>query len=158
VQYPAEIADAVSRKLAATQELQRKDTEIEIERKERIKRAVQAQGIANAMQIIRGQLNALYVQHEAIEAQKMMVNSPNHTVVYIPSGPMGVPLTGTFDAAQGAPRVASEANAVERRRSTTALTSSPKRARASSRSSSMETGLASVARRIGAGRHCTRRS
>ena len=101
VQYPAEVADAVSRKLAATQELERKDTEIEIERKERTKREVQAAGIANAMQIIRGQLNELYVQHEAIEAQKMMVNSPNHTTVYIPVGPMGVPLTGTFPA-QGA--------------------------------------------------------
>ena len=98
VQYPAEVADAVSRKLAATQELQRKDTEIEIERKERTKREVQAEGIANAMQIIRGQLNALYIQHEAIEAQKLMVNSPNHTTVYIPVGPMGVPLTGTFAA------------------------------------------------------------
>jgi regulator of protease activity HflC (stomatin/prohibitin superfamily) len=98
VQYPAEIADAVSRKLAATQELERKDTEIEIERKERTKREVQATGIANAMQIIRGQLNALYIQHEAIEAQKLMVNSPNHTTVYIPVGPMGVPLTGTFAA------------------------------------------------------------
>ncbi len=96
VQYPAEVADAVSRKLAATQELERKDTEIEIERKERTKREVQAAGIANAMQIIRGQLSALYVQHEAIEAQKLMVNSPNHTTVYIPVGPMGVPLTGTF--------------------------------------------------------------
>ena len=96
VQYPEEVADAVSRKLAATQELERKDTEIEIERKERTKREVQAAGIANAMQIIRGQLNALYVQHEAIEAQKLMVNSPNHTTVYIPVGPMGVPLTGTF--------------------------------------------------------------
>jgi len=101
VQYPEEVATAVSRKLAATQELQRKDTEIEIERKERTKREVQAAGIANAMQIIRGQLNELYVQHEAIEAQKMMVNSPNHTTVYIPVGPMGVPLTGTFPA-QGA--------------------------------------------------------
>jgi regulator of protease activity HflC (stomatin/prohibitin superfamily) len=99
VQYPEEVAAAVSRKLAATQELQRKDTEIEIERKERTKREVQAQGIANAMQIIRGQLSAMYVQHEAIEAQRQMVNSPNHTVVYIPVGPMGVPLTGTFDAA-----------------------------------------------------------
>ena len=98
VQYPDEVADAVSRKLAATQELERKDTEIEIERKERTKREVQAQGIANAMQIIRGQLSALYVQHEAIEAQKLMVNSPNHTTVYIPVGPMGVPLTGTFPA------------------------------------------------------------
>ncbi len=99
VQYPAAVSDAVSLKLAATQELQRKDTEIEIERKERTKREVQAQGIANAMQIIRGQLNAMYIQHEAIEAQKLMVNSPNHTVVYIPSGPMGVPITGTFPAA-----------------------------------------------------------
>jgi regulator of protease activity HflC (stomatin/prohibitin superfamily) len=105
VQYPAEVADAVSRKLAATQELQRKDTEIEIERKERTKREVQAQGIANAMQIIRGQLTTLYIQHEAIEAQKAMVGSPNHTVVYIPTGNMGVPLAGTFPAA--APTAAS---------------------------------------------------
>ena len=100
VQYPEEVATAVSRKLAATQELQRKDTEIEIERKERTKREVQAQGIANAMQIIRGQLSPMYIQHEAIEAQKLMVNSPNHTVVYIPSGPMGVPVTGTFSATE----------------------------------------------------------
>ena len=54
VQYPVEVSDAVSRKLAATQELLRKDTEIAIERKEREKREVQAQGIANAMGIIRG--------------------------------------------------------------------------------------------------------
>ena len=96
VQYPSEVSDAVSRKLAATQELQRKDTEIEIERQERTKREVQAQGIANAMAIIRGQLSPMYVQHEAIEAQKAMVGSPNHTVVYIPVGPMGVPITGTI--------------------------------------------------------------
>jgi regulator of protease activity HflC (stomatin/prohibitin superfamily) len=100
VQYPEEVASAVSRKLAATQELARKDTEIEIERKERTKREVQAQGIANAMGIIRGQLSAMYIQHEAIEAQKAMVGSPNHTVVYIPVGPMGVPITATMDAKQ----------------------------------------------------------
>jgi regulator of protease activity HflC (stomatin/prohibitin superfamily) len=103
VQYPAEVADAVSRKLAATQDLERKDTEIAIEQKERIKREVQAQGIANAMRIIRGQLSAMYIQHEAIESQKAMVNSPNHTVVYIPVGAMGVPLTGTFPATTGVP-------------------------------------------------------
>lgn len=103
LQYPEEVANAVSRKLAATQELQRKDTEIAIERKEREKREVQAQGIANAMQIIRGQLSPMYIQHEAIEAQKQMVDSPNHTVVYIPVGPMGVPITGAFNAAQPVP-------------------------------------------------------
>jgi len=102
VQYPEEVSSAVSRKLAATQELQRKDTEIEIEQKERTKREVQAQGIANAMRIIRGQLSSMYIQHEAIESQKNMVNSPNHTVVYIPVGPMGVPITATFPATQEA--------------------------------------------------------
>ena len=103
VQYPVEVSDAVSRKLAATQELLRKDTEIAIERKEREKREVQAQGIANAMEIIRGQLSPMYIQHEAIEAQKQMVNSPNHTVVYIPVGPMGVPLTGAMNITPPAP-------------------------------------------------------
>jgi len=43
-------------------------------------------------------LSTMYIQHEAIEAQKQMVNSPNHTVVYIPVGPMGVPLTATMPA------------------------------------------------------------
>ena len=98
VQYHEEVANAVSRKLAATQELARKDTENEIERKERTKREVQAQGIANAMAIIRGQLSGMYIQHEAIEAQKLMVGSPNHTVVYIPVGPMGVPITATMES------------------------------------------------------------
>ena len=56
------------------------------------------------MQIIRGQLSGMYIQHEAIEAQKLMVNSPNHTVVYIPAGAMGVPLTGTFNAIDPAVR------------------------------------------------------
>ena len=60
--------------------------------------------IANAMQIIRGQLSSMYIQHEAIEAQKQMVNSQNHTVVYIPVGPMGVPITGTFDTVPGVAR------------------------------------------------------
>jgi hypothetical protein len=27
-----------------------------------------------------------------------MVGSPNHTTVYIPVGPMGVPLVGTLDS------------------------------------------------------------
>jgi hypothetical protein len=47
---------------------------------------------------IRGHFGALYIQHEAVEAQKLMVNPPNHTTVYIPAGAMGVPLTGTFAA------------------------------------------------------------
>ena len=98
IQYPNEVADAVAQKMATTQVLERKQTEIQIEEAEKKKRIVQAEGIAKAMEIIQVKLTAQYLQHEAIEAQKLMVGSPNHTTVYIPVGPMGVPLVGTFQA------------------------------------------------------------
>jgi len=49
------------------------------------------------MGIINERLTSTYLQHEAIEAQKAMVDSPNHTTVYLPVGPMGVPLVATLD-------------------------------------------------------------
>ena len=97
IQYPETVAKAVSEKLATTQVLERKKTEIEIEEAEAKKRIVQAQGIATAMGLIQTKLTPLYVQHEAIEAQKLMVGSPNHSAIYIPVGPMGVPLVKTTE-------------------------------------------------------------
>ena len=61
------------------------------------KRVVQAEGIGKAMAIINERLTSQYLQHEAIEAQKAMVGSPNHSTVYLPVGPMGVPLVGTLE-------------------------------------------------------------
>src|SRR5262245_29113555 len=100
IQYPAEVANAVAEKMAATQVLERKQTEIEIEERDAQKRVVQAEGIARARGIINARLTSTYLQHEAIEAQKEMVNSPNHTTVYLPVGPMGVPLVATLDKAK----------------------------------------------------------
>lgn len=97
IQYPKEVSDAAALKSATTQLLEQKQTEIDIEKAEKNKRVIQAQGIAEAMQIIQVKLTPQYLQHEAIEAQKAMVGSPNHTTIYIPVGPMGVPLVGTFD-------------------------------------------------------------
>ncbi|TMB16940.1 MAG: hypothetical protein E6J59_17720 [Deltaproteobacteria bacterium] len=97
IQYPQEVANAVAEKMAATQVLERKQTEIEIEQREAQKRVVQAEGVAKAMAIINERLSAQYLQHEAIEAQKAMVGSPNHTAIYLPVGPMGVPLVGTLE-------------------------------------------------------------
>src|SRR5439155_1152907 len=76
IQYPKEVADAVAEKMAATQVLERKQTEIEIEQREAQKRVVQAEGIGKAMAIINERLTSQYLQHEAIEAQKAMVGSP----------------------------------------------------------------------------------
>lgn len=55
----------------------------------------EAKGIAQSQKIINDTLTPLYIQHEAIVAQKDQVNSPNHTVIYIPSGNNGVPLVTT---------------------------------------------------------------
>jgi regulator of protease activity HflC (stomatin/prohibitin superfamily) len=98
IQYPDQVANAVSLKLAATQDLERKEIEIEQAKKDKEKRIIEAEAIAKSMDVINQQLTALYVQHEAIEAQKAMVGSPNHTTIYIPVGPMGVPIVNTIDA------------------------------------------------------------
>jgi regulator of protease activity HflC (stomatin/prohibitin superfamily) len=98
IQYPPEVSQAVSEKLASTQILERKKIEVTIADAEAKRRVVEAQGIADSMNIINQKLTSQYLQHEAIEAQKQMVNSPNHTVIYIPTGQMGVPLTATMDA------------------------------------------------------------
>ena len=52
IQYPPEVADAVSKKLAAVQELERKATEIQITEREKEKRIIEAEGIAQATEII----------------------------------------------------------------------------------------------------------
>src|SRR5947199_360730 len=76
---------------------QGRQTEMEMEQREAQKRVVQAEGIGKAMAIINERLTSQYLQHEAIEAQKAMVGSPNHSTVYLPVGPMGVPLVGTLE-------------------------------------------------------------
>jgi hypothetical protein len=58
---------------------------------------VDAQGIAESQRIINATLTDRYLQHEAIQAQLQMANSPNHTTIYIPSGNNGIPLVKTVD-------------------------------------------------------------
>lgn len=101
IQYPNEVANAVAKKMATTQILEQKTTEIQIAERDAQKRIKDAEGVAKAMEIINQRLTAQYLQHEAIEAQKAMVGSPNHTTIYIPVGPNGVPLAGTFNPATG---------------------------------------------------------
>ena len=97
IQPPSQVGDAVSLKLAAQQTLEQKSTDVLIAEKDAKRREAEAVGIANAMNTINSKLTSMYLQHEAIEAQKAMVGSPNHTTVYIPVGPMGVPIVGTLN-------------------------------------------------------------
>jgi hypothetical protein len=101
MQFPAVVTQAVTAKLAAAQELETRSTQVAIARKDAEKRIVEAEGIAKATQIIQQRLTPLYIQHEAIEAQKLMINSQNHTTIYIPVGPMGVPIVNTVGGGGG---------------------------------------------------------
>jgi len=95
IQYPPNVTKAVADKIAALQELARQDTLLDIVKKQATQRREEADGIADAMGKINSKLTPEYIQYEAIKAQLAMVNSPNHTTIYIPVGPMGVPLVNT---------------------------------------------------------------
>ncbi len=70
---------------------------VKVEQQKAEIRVVDAEGIAKSQQIINATLTDRYLQHEAIQAQMSMANSPNHTTIYIPSGNNGIPLVKTVD-------------------------------------------------------------
>lgn len=70
---------------------------VQVEQQKADIKVVEAQGIAKAQQIINQTLTDKYLQHEAIQAQSALANSPNHTTVYIPSGQNGIPLVSTVN-------------------------------------------------------------
>lgn len=92
INYPEIVANAVEKKLAAQQLLSEKATQKEIARKDAEIRIEEAKGIAEAQKIINATLTSNYLQHEAINAQLKMAESPNHTTVYIPVGANGIPI------------------------------------------------------------------
>ncbi len=97
IDYPKIVTEAVEKKLAAKQLLDEKETQRAIAKKDAEIRIEEAKGIAEAQKIINSTLTPNYLQHEAINAQLKMASSPNHTTVYIPSGPNGIPLIGTMN-------------------------------------------------------------
>ena len=77
INYPKVVSDAVEKKLAAQQLLEEKETQKAIMKKDAEIRIEEARGIASAQKIINETLTANYLQHEAIQAQLKMAESPN---------------------------------------------------------------------------------
>lgn len=98
IEYPEQVAAAAEKKMAADQLLEEKNTRLKIASKDAEIRIKEAEGIAKSQQIINETLTPYYLQHEAINAQREMANSPNHTTVYIPVGSNGIPLV--YDATE----------------------------------------------------------
>lgn len=101
VQFPKSVAEAVAENQAQSQVTLKKQKEVEQAKLEAQKKVEEAKGIQESNNLIAGSLTDKYLQYQAIISQNSQVNSPNHTVIYIPVGPMGVPLTATFDTATG---------------------------------------------------------
>ncbi|PIE90308.1 MAG: hypothetical protein CR997_06880 [Acidobacteria bacterium] len=95
IDYPEIVARAVEQKMAAQQVLEEKKVQKEIAMRDAEIRIEEAKGIAEAQRIINQTLTPNYLQHEAIQAQKTMAGSPNHTTVYIPVGTNGIPIVYT---------------------------------------------------------------
>lgn len=86
---PADIDRAIQQKLAREQELQEQEYKRQIAEQEAEIRRIEAQGIADAQEIIQAELTPIYVQYEAIQAYKELAGSPNTTFVIMPTGPDG---------------------------------------------------------------------
>jgi hypothetical protein len=95
INLPAQVAQSQEKKISKQTELEQKSFEIEIEKKKKEIRIIEAEGISEAQKIINITLTPQYLQHEAIQAQVTMAGSPNHTTVYIPVGTNGLPLVKT---------------------------------------------------------------
>jgi len=93
---PKEVDEAINRKLKRQQEIEERQYSLKIAEKDRQIRIVEAKGVADAQRIINRTLTFSYLQYMAIKAQEKMAKSPNHTTVYIPVGPNGMPLIKTL--------------------------------------------------------------
>ena len=78
-------------------QIQQTEQLVHVEQQKAAIRVADAEGIAKAQLIINATLTDRYLQHEAIQAQEKMANSPNHTEIYIPSGTNGIPLVRTVN-------------------------------------------------------------
>ena len=97
ITLPHTVSQAIETKLKAEQEAEQMKFVLQKERQEAERKVIEAEGIAKAQEIINRTLTASYLQHEAIQAQIKMADSPNHTTVYIPSGDNGIPLVRTIE-------------------------------------------------------------
>jgi regulator of protease activity HflC (stomatin/prohibitin superfamily) len=86
---PESILKSIEEKLASQQALEQKIFELEKAKKDAEIQKVQAQGIAEAQNIIQQKLTPLYVQYKAIEMYEKLANSPNTTFIILPTSTSG---------------------------------------------------------------------
>lgn len=84
VQPPSTVSDAIAAKLKASQEAQQMEYTIQYAQKEAQRKAIEAEGISKAQQIIGNGLTQNYLQWYYISQLKDLVNSPNNSTIILP--------------------------------------------------------------------------
>jgi regulator of protease activity HflC (stomatin/prohibitin superfamily) len=92
IQFPTEVADAISRKIAKKQELERQEFVLAKAAKEAAIRVLEALRVAKQQQIISSTLDPLYVQQRAVQVYRTIGNSANRTILVLPNMPEGTGL------------------------------------------------------------------
>jgi hypothetical protein len=92
IQFPKEVAEAISRKIAKQQELQRQDYVLAKTTKEAAIRVLESLKVAKQQRIISSTLDPLYVQQRAVQVYRTLSQSPNRTIVMLPTMPEGTGL------------------------------------------------------------------
>ena len=96
LEYPEQLRDVISRTRELEKQLQQKETELEIAKKDKERVVMRAGSLAKRMATIAGTLDDEYITNYAIEVAKKIATSGCPTVVIIPTDPRapGVPYVG----------------------------------------------------------------
>ncbi len=92
IQFPKEVAAAISRKIAKQQELERQDYVLAKTSKEAAIRVLEALKVAKQQRIISSTLDPLYVQQRAVQVYRTLSASSNKTIVMLPTTAEGTGL------------------------------------------------------------------
>jgi regulator of protease activity HflC (stomatin/prohibitin superfamily) len=98
IQFPKEVAEAISRKIAKKQELERQEFVLAKTTKEAAIRVLEALKVAEQQRIISSTLDPLYVQQKAVQVYRTLSHSSNRVIMMLPNSP----------EATGMPQVLSE--------------------------------------------------
>jgi len=97
IQFPKKVTQAIQRKIAKEQELQRQDYVLAKTEKEAAIRVLEALRVAEQQRIISSTLDPIYVQRKAIQVYRTLAQSSNKTFIMLPNSPdgTGMPLVLT---------------------------------------------------------------
>ena len=84
IEYPEVVVRSVIRKFVTNEDNERKDVELAIAQRQIDIGIAEAQGIADAQQIIRTTLDPMFLQFEALRAIEALAESPNTTFLVMP--------------------------------------------------------------------------